>query len=108
MVVDKDQLDALHTPTLYVLGGPTDVAYPNGTDDFEHIDHVPVAVASIDVGHGGTYWEPNGGAAAQVVVRWLEWQLRGRADAGRAFLGANCELCADPQWTFPAKRLEDR
>jgi hypothetical protein len=108
MVVDKDQLNALHTPTLYVLGGSTDVAYPNGTDDFERIDHVPVAVASIDVGHGGTYWEPNGGAAAQVVVGWLEWQLRGNADAGRAFVGANCGLCADPPWTFQAKRLEDR
>jgi len=26
-------------------------------DDFAKIDHVPIAVASIDKGHGGTYSE---------------------------------------------------
>ena len=48
-----------------MLGGPTDIAYANGMDDYEKIDHVPIAVANIDKGHGGTYWEPNGGAAAK-------------------------------------------
>src|SRR5262245_17575796 len=90
--VGKEQLADLHTPTLYVLGGSTDIAYANGMDDFARIAHVPVAVANIDTGHGGTYWEPNGGAAAQVVVRWLDWRLRGDADAGRAFVGAKCGL----------------
>lgn len=105
MVEDKGLLSDLHTPTLYVLGGPSDVAYPNGMDDFEHINHVPVAVADIDKGHGGTYWEPNGGAAAQVVVDWLDWQLRGNPEAERVFLGPNCALCGDPQWAFKAKGL---
>ena len=73
----KAALADLHFPTLYILGGPTDIAYANGMDDFAQIDHVPVAVANIDKGHGGTYWEPNGGAAAHVVVHWLEWRLRG-------------------------------
>ncbi|MGE0444075.1 MAG: VOC family protein [Vicinamibacterales bacterium] len=105
MVVDKEALRRLHTPILYVLGGPTDVAYPNGMDDFEKIAHVPVAVADINTGHGGTYWEPNGGAAAQVVVTWLDWQLRKNAEAGRTFLGSSCGLCADSQWTFKSKGL---
>lgn len=105
MVADKDLLRELHTPILYVLGGPSDVAYRNGMDDFERITHVPVAVADIDTGHGGTYWEPNGGAAAQVVVKWLAWQLRGDGEAGRTFLGADCGLCADPRWTFKARGL---
>ena len=48
----------LHSPTLYILGGPTDIAYANGMDDFARIAHVPVAVANINTGHGGTYWEP--------------------------------------------------
>jgi hypothetical protein len=38
---------------------------------------VPVAVANLPVGHGGTFLEPNGGAAASVAVSWLDWQLRG-------------------------------
>lgn len=106
MTATKDLLDELHFPTLYVLGGPTDIAYDNGMDDFETIAHVPVAVANIDKGHGGTYAEPNGGAAAKVVVNWLDWRLRGDAEAGRAFLGPDCGLCSDPEWDYESKRFE--
>jgi hypothetical protein len=106
MTADKNQLDALHYPTLYVLGGPTDIAYDNGMHDFATIEHVPVAVANIDKGHGGTYAEPNGGAAAEVVVDWLEWQLRGDADAGRSFVGNDCGLCTDPAWDYESKNFE--
>ena len=77
MDVRKDVLATLHTPTIYILGGPKDIAYANGMDDFARITHVPVAVANLPVGHGGTYIEPNGGAAASVAVSWLDWQLRG-------------------------------
>jgi hypothetical protein len=102
----KELLADLHTPTLYVLGGPTDIAYANGMDDFKRIAHLPVAVANIATGHGGTYWEPNGGAAAQVVVRWLDWRLRGDREAGRTFVGAKCGLCTDGKWTFETKNFD--
>ncbi len=102
----KTVLADLHFPTLYVLGGPTDIAYANGMDDYAHIDHVPVAVANIEKGHGGTYWEPNGGAAARVVVQWLDWRLRGDKNAGAAFMGSDCGLCADQAWKFEKKGLD--
>lgn len=105
MDVAKDALAKLHTPVLYVLGGPSDIAYPNGMDDFRRIGHVPAAVANIDVGHGGTYFEPDGGAAAQVAVSWLEWQLRGDERAGALFTGKDCGLCKDARWTFEKKGL---
>ena len=106
MVETKQRLADLHTPTLYVLGGPSDIAYENGMDDYRLIDHVPIAVASIDKGHGGTYWEPNGGAAAEVVVNWLDWQLRGDHAAGRMFTGDACGLCIDAQWKLMSKGLD--
>jgi hypothetical protein len=106
MEATKALLAELHFPTLYVLGGPTDIAYANGMDDFTRIAHVPVAVANIEKGHGGTYWEPNGGAAAQVVVSWLDWRLRGDAAAGRTFVGATCGLCTNPAWQFQSKGLD--
>jgi len=106
MEFTKAALADLHSPTIYILGGPTDIAYANGMDDFAHIDHVPIAVANIDKGHGGTYWEPNGGAAAQVAVRWLDWRLRGNADAGRTFLGAKCGLCMDHAWKYETKGFD--
>ena len=106
MVGEKKLLLDLHSPILYILGGPTDIAYDEGMDDFARIEHVPAAVANIEKGHGGTYWETNGGAAAAVVVNWLNWQLRGDEKAGLMFLGEDCGLCKDPEWSFEKKRLD--
>lgn len=106
MDLTKDALAALHTPTLYILGGESDIAYANGMDDFQRINHVPVAVANLPVGHGGTYHLENGGSAAQVAVNWLQWQLRGDPAARRWFVGENCTLCSDADWTLESKGLE--
>lgn len=105
MDLTKDALANFHTPVLYILGGPPDIAYNNGMDDFRRIANVPVAVANLPVGHGGTYQEPNGGAAAQVAVSWLEWQLRGDATAARRFVGDDCGLCRDSSWTFERRNF---
>ncbi|MDR2214262.1 MAG: hypothetical protein LBE59_00285 [Nevskiaceae bacterium] len=106
--VPKDSLKRFHTPVLYVIGGPTDIAYVNAMDDFRLIDHVPVAIANLPVGHGGTYSEPNGGAAAQVAVDWLNWQLRGDAKAAARFVGEKCGLCTDSKWTLERKNFPAR
>ena len=101
--VAKEELRNMHSPVLYILGGKGDVAYPNGMDDFARIDHVPVAVANLDVGHGGTFREPNGGRVGTVAAQWLEWQLRGDEAAARWFTGEDCRLCDDAEWTYEAK-----
>ena len=103
--VKKDVLQTLHTPTIYILGGPTDIAYANGMDDFNRIAHVPVAVANLPVGHGGTFNQPNGGAAASVAVSWLDWQLRGDAKSAKRFVGDDCGLCQDAQWSLQRKQF---
>jgi dienelactone hydrolase len=105
MTVSKDALKAFHTPVLYLLGGPTDIAYANGTDDVKRITHVPVALVNLPFGHGGTYARPMGGAAAGIVVDWLEWQLRDNAGAGRTFVGANCRLCVNPEATIELRNF---
>jgi dienelactone hydrolase len=106
MDITKDALTTIHTPTLYILGGESDIAYANGMDDFERINHVPVAVANLPVGHGGTYHHENGGSAAQVAVNWLQWQLRGDSSARTWFTGEDCRLCNDEDWTLRSKGLE--
>lgn len=106
MNLQKSLLQSLHTPTLYILGGETDIAYLNGTDDFRRIDHVPVFLGNIlKVGHGGTYWEPNGGKAAAAVVAWLDWQLRNDHEAANTFVGKDCRLCTDPSWSVEKKKI---
>jgi hypothetical protein len=104
--VNKAMLKRIHTPVIYILGGPTDIAYPNGTDDFTKIDHVPAALVNIPVGHGGTFGKPYGGAVAQVVVDWLEWQLRGDKTAGRSFTGPACRLCVAPGLAIARKKID--
>lgn len=106
MNVDKSLLARFHTPVLYVLGGPDDVAYPNGTDDYRRISHVPAALVQLPVGHGGTFRSPNGGAVAALSLDWLEWQLRGDKTAARSFKGTNCRLCVVPGWTIARKGID--
>jgi hypothetical protein len=107
MNMEKSQLQKAHTPIFYVIGGPSDIAYVNGMDDFQKINHVPVAVANLgNVGHGGTYAEENGGRAAQAVVKWLNWTLRGDAEAGKWFVGKSCTLCTDSEWKYESKNLD--
>lgn len=101
----KDQLKKLHTPTLYILGGESDIAYNNGMDDYKRIDHVPVFMANMDVGHGGTYQQPYGGEFAKVATAWYLWQMKGDSEASKMFLGDDCGLCTDPNWKFESKNL---
>jgi enterochelin esterase-like enzyme len=103
MDLPKSALAKIHTPVLYLMGGPTDIAWANGTDDFKRINHVPAALVALPVGHGGTYADPYGGAAAAISVDWLEWQLRGDKSAGRTFTGKNCRICGVPGWTIERK-----
>ncbi len=105
VTVDKSMLKLLHTPVLYVLGGKGDVAWPNGTDDYARITHVPVALVDGDVGHGGTFREANGGDVARFTVDWLNWQLRGDKAAAKRFAGADCGLCSDPKWKIQRKGI---
>lgn len=101
----KDHLDKLHTPTLYLLGGETDIAYNNGMDDFKRINHVPVFMANMDVGHGGTYRQPHGGEFAVVATAWYKWQLKGDQEAGKLFSGNPSGLSSSPVWSVEKKNM---
>jgi putative CocE/NonD family hydrolase len=103
--IDKSQLGRLHAPLLYITGGPEDIAHVNATDDVERIDNLPVFFGSLPVGHGGTFSQPDGGEWARVSTRWLDWQLKGDADASWDFSGNSCRLCADGNWTVVRKNL---
>ncbi|UAJ11921.1 hypothetical protein KTC28_03860 [Polymorphobacter megasporae] len=104
--VDKTLLKTLHTPVLYVMGGPGDVAFANGSDDYDKITLVPAMLVSHDTGHGGTFGLANGGDNAQVAVAWLDWQLRHDPAAAHWFKGADCRLCTDKAWTVRKKGID--
>lgn len=64
-------------------------------EDYEQINHVPVFVANMDVGHAGTYSQPHGGEFAKVATAWYKWQLLGDKDAGSLFTGQPAGLAAN-------------
>lgn len=101
----KDHLIKLHTPTLYLLGGEKDIAYNNGMDDFNRINHVPVFIANMDVGHGGTYGQSHGGEFAKVATAWFKWQLKDDKEAGKLFVGNPCQLSQSSIWKVEKKNL---
>ena len=106
--VTKDDLAKLHSPVLYIIGGPSDIAYGNAMDDFARVNHVPIALAGLDVGHRGTYHEPHGGEFTRVALAWLDWQLRGKQEASKMFLNDGGGEKLDPRWVFEAKNFGAR
>lgn len=101
----KDHLAKIHTPALYILGGEKDIAYNNGMDDFKRINHVPVFVANMDVGHGGTYRQPHGGEFSKVATAWFQWQLKSDKEAGKMFTGETGNLAKNALWKVEKKNM---
>jgi dienelactone hydrolase len=102
---DQASLKKLHGPVVYIIGGPSDIAYANAQLDYERIDQVPVAFADLgNGGHMGTFGDKFGGSFAQIALDWLDWQLKGKTT--KAALFRQNELAAYPGWTVKAKNLK--
>jgi hypothetical protein len=98
---------ALHGPIAYLIGGPNDVAYQNAERDFMNINTVPLFYGNMNVGHGGTWNQANGGEFGRVGKGWLDWQLKGDMTASKMFVGPDCDLCKSPSmWTVKRKMLD--
>ncbi|KAL2165109.1 hypothetical protein VTH06DRAFT_405 [Thermothelomyces fergusii] len=69
-------------PVFFFLGGPSDIAYGNGERDYYAMPAgVPKWKGNLNVGHGGTYTEPNGGKFGKIGAYWVKWILRGDTSA---------------------------
>lgn len=99
------QLKRLTKPIVYIIGGSSDIAYPNAMDDWGKLPAgLPAFMGNLDVGHGGTYTQTNGGEFGRVTVLYLKWRLKGDTTAGANFVGSNCGLC-NTQWKVQQKNL---
>jgi dienelactone hydrolase len=108
LYVEKKQLRGLNGPIAYINGGPDDMAYQNAQDDFSRLAHVPVFFGENGVGHGGTFWtDASGGEYADVAIKWLDWQLKGDADAAAWFEGSDCVLCKKAGWKVRKKGIDE-
>ena len=103
----KERLQEITVPVIYILGGPEDIAYENGMDDFHRLVKVPAFAANYPVGHGGTYRQDHGGEFIVPVLAWLQWQLKGDKEAAKLFQGADCGLANREGWTVEKNGLID-
>ncbi|MEU4528575.1 cellulose binding domain-containing protein [Micromonospora ureilytica] len=102
---DDYQLRRLTKPIAYFVGGPSDIAYPNAMDDWGKLPAgLPAFMGNLNVGHGGTYDQANGGEFGRVATLYFKWRLKGDTTAGRNFVGADCGLCRG-QWSVQQKNL---
>ncbi|PWW66726.1 poly(ethylene terephthalate) hydrolase family protein [Actinokineospora spheciospongiae] len=98
-------LQRLHAPIAYFIGGPSDIAHPNAMDDWRRLPAgLPAFMGNLDVGHFGTFSEPNGGEFGRVGGHWLKWQLKGDLTSRAQFVGTDCGLCAS-DWDVLRKNL---
>ena len=103
---DGDALRGLHEPVLLIAGGEMDFMRMSAKVNFDAIDKLPVFYGSLHgAGHEGTVMEPGGGEFANIAASWALWQLKGDKKASRMFVGAECGLCAKPNWDTQSKRL---
>ncbi|KAH7126565.1 hypothetical protein B0J11DRAFT_549507 [Dendryphion nanum] len=91
-------------PVFFFLGGESDIAYKNGMRDYRAL---PVGIPSwngnLNVGHGATYNEPNGGKFAKAAQLYFRWVLKGDAAVSSFFTvdGAKTD-----GWTVERKDLD--
>ncbi len=104
---EKEKLNDIKVPIIYILGGKEDIAYGNGMDDFHRINHVPAMAVNLPVGHGGTYAQPHGGEFTVPAIGWLNWQLKGDKEAAKLFQGENCGMSQREGWTAEKNALID-
>ncbi|KAL4922135.1 Alpha/Beta hydrolase protein [Aspergillus aurantiobrunneus] len=88
---DPETIKEVTKPVFYFLGGPEDIAYPNGMADYEALSGVPKWVGNFPVGHMGTYAEPEGGAFGVAAVNWLSWVLKEDTNQETWFTGGGAE-----------------
>ena len=105
----QDFYDMVHTPVLFVEGGPSDMAYDGAMEGYNAISklNVPVLWFSKDLGHGGDLSAARGGDFTKINLAWLNWWLKGDQTAtGKGLLvGAGCTYCRDSAWEVKSAKL---
>lgn len=109
----RENLANLHTPVLFLDGGPDDVAFTNSTENFELVTVPAVHATNPAAGHVGFWYGLRAGnpdytltvEAVAVLVNWLDLTLNGSRTARAYFLGPDCGLCATPGWTVATRNV---
>jgi dienelactone hydrolase len=96
----------LRGPVLLINGHERDFLMASSEATFNAIQNQPSFYgARKGAGHTATVDHPGGGEWANVASGWARWQLKGNKEAGKMFVGKDCELCTNDNWVTKSKGL---
>lgn len=64
---------------------------------------IPTVKLNLDVGHGGTYMEKQGGKFGKAAVNFFNWQMKGDTAAAALFLKPEVSALAADGWKIEVK-----
>lgn len=110
---DRSELAKLHTPVLFMEGGPTDVAYQNTLDNYALVTVPAIRVGNTDAGHTGQWHNTRNNAADStitletdvVLTNYLDFILNGNRTARSYFLGADPGLGKVAKWSVESRNF---
>jgi dienelactone hydrolase len=101
-----DRVKMVHAPAAFLCGASgVDIAGENCAKDFEAAT-APVFYGVFNGGdHLGVRTAPYSDRIRVVVTGWFRWQLMGDASLKTMFVGDQCTVCKDANWTVKQKNL---
>jgi dienelactone hydrolase len=101
-----DRVKMLHSPAAFICGeSGVDIAGANCATDFDAAT-APVFYGVFNGGdHLGVRTAPYSDRIRLVVTGWLRWQLMRDATLAPMFVGDQCTVCKDSNWTVKQKNL---
>jgi len=98
--------EKLAIPAAIFTGGPADSGFNGAEQCYKALSPtLPVLKASLNtVGHTGAYPMPDL-RWSSAILAWLNWQLKGDAQAVEIFAGPDCALCKDPDWWIDTRNI---
>jgi dienelactone hydrolase len=102
-----DRVKMLHAPAAFLCGASgVDIAGANCATDFDTATS-PVFYGVFNGGdHLGVRTQPYADRIRLVVTGWLRWQLMNDASLAPMFVGDQCTVCKDSNWTVKQKNLK--
>lgn len=64
---------------------------------------IPVVKLNLDVGHGGTYYEKQGGKFGKAAVAFFNWQMKGDTKAREQFLNVATSPLTKDGWKIESR-----
>ena len=102
-----DRIKMLHASAAFLCGASgVDIAGAACATDFEAAT-TPVFYGVFNGGdHLGVRTQPYADRIRAVVTGWLRWQLMSDASLAPMFVGDQCTVCKDSNWTVKQKNLK--